>query len=94
MLWLARVFSEQRWEVHQVICEGDTVVVHCTFHARHTGELMGIPPTNRAFAQDYIHIVRFRDGKAVEHWGVRDDLALMHQLGVLPARPVAHAVSA
>ena len=31
---------------------------------------MGIPPTNRAFAQDYIHIVRFRDGKAVEHWGV------------------------
>ena len=87
MLWLGGVFSDQRWEIHQVICEGETVVVYCTFHGRHTGDLMGIPPTNRLVAQDYIHIVRFQDGKAVEHWGVRDDLALLRQLGVLPERP-------
>ena len=90
MLWLGRVFSNQRWEIHQVIGEGDTVVVHATHHARHTGELMGIPPTNREVAYDYVHILKFRDGKAVEHWGVRDDLALMRQLGVLPdPRPAA-----
>jgi predicted ester cyclase len=84
MLWLDRVFSNQRWEIHQVIGEGDTVVVHATHHARHTGELMGIPPTNREVAYDYVHILKFRDGMAVEHWGVRDDLSLMRQLGVLP----------
>ncbi len=94
MLWIGRVFSDQRWEIHQVIGEGDTVVVYCTFHARHTGELMGIPPTGRVVAQDYVHILRFRDGKAVEHWGVRDDLALMRQLGVLPERPSPQPVSA
>lgn len=88
MLWLASVFSEQRWEIHRVIGEGDTVVVHCTYHGRHTGELMGIPPTNREVAFDYVHIVRFRDGKSVEHWAVRDDLSLMRQLGVLPGWPV------
>ena len=86
MLWLGSVFSDQRWEIHQVIGEGETVVVYCTFHARHTGNLMGIPPTNREVAQDYIHIVRFHNGKAAEHWGVRDDMALMRQLGVIPER--------
>lgn len=84
MLWLGRVFSDQRWEIHRVIGEGDTVVLHATHHGRHTGELMGIPPTNREVAYQYVHIVRFRDGKVVEHWGVRDDMTLMRQLGVLP----------
>lgn len=84
MLWLGRVFSEQRWEIHRVIGEGDTVVIHATHHGRHTGDLMGIPPTNREVAYSYVHIVRFRDGLIAEHWGVRDDMTLMRQLGVLP----------
>ena len=89
MLWLASVFSDQRWEIHQVIGEGDTVAIYCTYHGRHTGELMGIPPTNRTVAYDYVHIVKFRDGKVAEHWGVRDDMTLMRQLGVLPERQFA-----
>jgi len=87
VLWLGRVFSDQRWEIHQVIGEGDTVVVYCTLHGRHTGDLMGIPPTGRKVAYQYVHFLRFRDGKAVEHWGVRDDMTLMRQLGVMPERP-------
>jgi predicted ester cyclase len=93
VLWLGRVFSDQRWEIHQVIGEGDIVVVYCTLHGRHTGDLMGIAPTNREVAVDYVHIVRFRDGKAVEYWSVRDDMALMRQLGVLPGRPAPVAVA-
>jgi hypothetical protein len=27
--------------------------------------------------------VRFRGGKAVEHWGARDDLGMMRQLGLV-----------
>jgi predicted ester cyclase len=93
VLWLGRVFNDQRWEIHQVIGEDDIVVVYCTLHGRHTGDLMGIPPTNREVAVDYVHIVRFRDGKAVEYWSVRDDMALMRQLGVLPGRPAPVAVA-
>jgi predicted ester cyclase len=88
MHWLRRVFSDQRWEIRRVVGEDDTVVIYATHHARHTGELMGIPPTGREVAYDYVHIVRFEDGKVVEHWGVRDDMTLMRQLGVMPESPV------
>ena len=94
MHWLATVFSDQRWEVHRVVGEGDMVVVHCTHHARHTGDLMGIAPSGREVAYDYVHILRFRDGKAVERWSVRDDMTLMRQLGVLPVRPAGSVAAA
>jgi predicted ester cyclase len=93
MLWLGRVFSDQRWEIHQLIREGDVVVAQATHHGRHTGDLMGIAPTGREVAYDYIHILRFRDGKAIEHWGMRDDMSLMRQLGVMPERPTATAAA-
>jgi predicted ester cyclase len=86
MRWLATVFSDQRWEIHTVVGEGDTVAVHCTHHGRHTGELFGIAPTDRTVAYEYVHFLRFRDGKAVEHWSVRDTMTLMQQLGVAPGR--------
>ncbi len=89
MLWLATVFSDQRWEVHDVLGDGDLVAVHLTHHARHTGDLMGIPPTGREVAYQYVHFLRFRDGKTVEQWSVRDDMTLMRQLGVVPSRPGA-----
>lgn len=89
MHWLRRVFSDQRWEINQVVGEGDTVVVYATHRARHTGDLMGIPATGREVAYEYVHIVRFESGKVVEHWGVRDDMTLMRQLGVLPEPTVA-----
>ena len=87
MLWLGRVFSNQRWEIRNLIGDGDLVAVHATHRAVHTGDLMGIAPTGREVAYDYVHILRFRDGKAVEHWSVRDDATLMRQLGVTPGRP-------
>ena len=93
MLWLARVFADQRWEIHTVVGEGDTVVVHCTHHGRHVGDLMGIAPTNREVAYQYVHFLRFRDGRAIEHWSVRDDMTLRRQLGVIPARESAPAAA-
>jgi predicted ester cyclase len=89
MLWLSTVFSDQRWEVHDVLGDGDVVAVHLTHHGRHTGDLMGIPPTGREVAYQYVHFLRFRNGKTVEQWSVRDDMTLMRQLGVMPSRPEA-----
>jgi predicted ester cyclase len=67
-----------------MVAEGDMVAGRLTMSGTHEGSLMGAPPTRRSVRQDHMHFVRFRDGKAVEHWGVRDDLGMMQQLGVIP----------
>jgi predicted ester cyclase len=82
MQWLNGAFSDLRYEIHQVIAEGDTVAMYCTMTGRHTGEFMGISPTGREFAFKQAHFVRFEDGRSIEHWAVRDDLTLLRQLGV------------
>jgi len=87
MLWLATAFSDQRWEVKDLIAEDDLVACHVVHHGRHTGDLMDIPSTGRTVAYPYVHFFRFRDGKVIEQWSVRDDMTLMRQLGVVPGRP-------
>jgi predicted ester cyclase len=47
---------------------------------------MGNGPTGKKMRIDVIDIVRFEDGKIVEHWGVPDQLGVMLQLGLLPTR--------
>jgi ketosteroid isomerase-like protein len=43
--------------------------------------------SGKAVAIDVIDICRFADGKLVEHWGVPDRFALLHQTGALPSPP-------
>jgi predicted ester cyclase len=67
-----------------LVAEGDMVVGRHVTRATHTGELFGIPATGKKVEFDEIHIVRLRDGKAIEHWGLSNESALMAQLGVMP----------
>jgi predicted ester cyclase len=80
MHMLNQAFSEQRWEIHDVLADGDKVVIRCTHSGVHTGDFFGLPATGRRFAYNQMHIVRFDNGKGVEHWAVRDDASLMRQL--------------
>lgn len=91
MRFLDSAFSNQRFEVQRTVEQGDTVVVHLVHEGIHTGELMGIPPTQRQFAYEHIHILRFEGGRAVEHWGVHDHLSFMQQLGATRGRADAVA---
>jgi predicted ester cyclase len=84
VLWLNRAFADLHYEIHKVVAQDDTVAVYCTMTGRHTGEFMGLPATHRQVASNQVHLVRFQDGKGIEHWAVRDDLTLMRQLGALP----------
>ena len=77
---LNQAFSEQRWEIHDVLAEEDKVVIRCTHSGVHTGDYFGLPATSRRFAYKQMHIIRLVDGKGVEHWAVRDDTSLMRQL--------------
>ena len=90
---LQAAFSDQRWEIHQAIAQDDTVVLFCTFHGRHTGQFMGLAPTSQSVALRQVHILRYRDGLAIEHWAVPDELDLARQLAASP-RPPSHPVLA
>jgi steroid delta-isomerase-like uncharacterized protein len=82
---LFAAFPDLRAEIHQQFSDGDTVITRKTFHGTHQGELMGIPPSGSQVAFDVIDLVRVRDGKMVEHWNVVDSMALMTQIGAIPA---------
>jgi predicted ester cyclase len=75
-------FGELRFEVEDEIAEGDRVVQRVTMSGRHTGPLMAREPTNRTFAVRHMYIWRIADGRIAEHWGSRDDLGLLAQLGL------------
>jgi predicted ester cyclase len=81
---LHSAFGDLRFEVEDEIGEGDKVVQLVTMSGRHTGPLMGREPTGQEFAVRHMYIWRLADGKIVEHWGSRDDLGLLGQLGLLP----------
>lgn len=69
--------------IHDLIAEGDKVVVRMTAAGRHTGELLGVPPTGKRLEMTGIVIYRFEGGKIVERWAQHDFLGLMYQLGLL-----------
>ena len=85
---LRTAFPDLHFTIEDLVAEGDTVAGRVIMSGTHEGPFMGMPPTERFVRQDQMHIVRFRDGKAIEHWGVRDDLSMMRQLGVIPSPEV------
>lgn len=81
---LRTAFPDLHFTIEDLVAEGDTVASRVTMSGTHLGPFQGIPPTGRSFQQAHMHFVRFRDGKAIEHRAVRDDLGMMRQLGVIP----------
>jgi len=68
--------------IEELIAEGDMVVGRITAYGKHTGNLFGIPPTNKDFSMKGIAIWKIKDGKIKEHWNQTDELGVMIQLGV------------
>lgn len=81
---LRTAFPDLHFTIEELVAEGDTVAGRLTMSGTHRGPLMGMPPTGRSVRQDHMHFVRFQNGKAIEHWGVRDEMGMMQQLGVIP----------
>ena len=82
--WLIAAFPDTRFDIEDIIAEGDMVSIRGTASGTHEGaELWGIAPTGNRFAVQQAHWVRVTDGKLAEHWAVRDDLGMMRQLGAM-----------
>ena len=79
-----RAIPDARAEVLQVVAEGDKVVLVDRFGGTHHGEFLGRPGTGDRIEWMAIHIYTIRDGKVLKDAYMRDELAVMHQLRLLP----------
>jgi steroid delta-isomerase-like uncharacterized protein len=84
-------------EIHEMVAEGDIVVIRWSATGTHAGDFNGFPATGRVVTLDAISIVRMKDGHIVEGWQEADRLGLGQQLGMVPKsampRPVAQLMA-
>ena len=90
---LAAAFEGYQGVNHDVIAEGDKVVVRWSVRGKHTGAFMGVPASGNQVDIPGISIYQVRGGKIVEAWYSVDMLDAMRQLGALPAASPAPTAS-
>ncbi len=83
-----RAMSDIDHTIEDLFGEGNRVIVRGRVSARHTGEMMGTPATDRAISVDETIIYRLAKGKIAETWAAVDRLGLLEQIGAveLPGR--------
>jgi C-1 hydroxylase len=77
-------FPDLKFEIEDLVADGDRVASRMTATGTHLGEYMGVPATGRSVRCSVFGIARITDGKLVEHWGVTDELHLIEQIGLVP----------
>jgi predicted ester cyclase len=76
-------FSDFRNPLDVVVAEGDIAVSWGRMTGTHDGDGWGMPPTGKRIDAPVVGMLRFRDGQAVERWGVTDMMTMLQQLGML-----------
>jgi predicted ester cyclase len=66
--------------IYDQVSEGDFVTTRKTITGTQTGVFFGVPPTGRKITIDVIDIVRLKDGKYFEHWGINTLSSVLAQL--------------
>ena len=56
------------FDVYDQFAEGDKVVTRWSIRGRHTGTVLGIPPSDREIYLSGISIDRVEGGQSIEHW--------------------------
>jgi predicted ester cyclase len=77
----AETFSDYRFEIEELLAEGDRVVVRGWGVGRHTGTFLGREPTGREVRYRAAHVFQVRDGRLVGRWAYPDLAGLLQQLG-------------
>jgi len=77
-------FPDIRVIVEDTVSEGDKIVARCTVRATHTGEGIGLAPTNKPVEITGLCLVRVEGGRIAESWNEFDFMTLYRQIGALP----------
>ena len=79
-------FPDMRMDVEDAFASGEKAVARVRYTGSNRGDFMGMPATGKSVDVQLIDMFAFGDdGLVREHWGVIDLMAMMQQLGVVPA---------
>jgi len=78
---IREAFPDFHAEIHWQLADGDRVTTFKTYYGTHEGEFLGIAPTHRKIQFETVDVMRVRNGKITDHWGVANLLSLMQQIG-------------
>jgi steroid delta-isomerase-like uncharacterized protein len=78
---LRAAFPDFFADIHWQVADGDRVTTYKTYYGTHLGEFLGVAPTGREIQFETVDVMRVRNGKIAEHWGVANLFSLMQQLG-------------
>ncbi len=83
-------FPKYEVYIDEMTAEGNRVIVQARVKGTHMGDLGGIPATFKQV--DFPFVIRYEieNNMIVSHWMLADQMALMEQLGVVPAAQAAH----
>lgn len=93
---IRRTFPDYHSDIQDKVVQGDTIVTLSRVSGTHRGVaqtnangglLRGVKPTGKRFEVLQTHWWKIKDGKIVFHQGVRDDLDMMKQLGLVSEEP-------
>ena len=81
--WRA-AFPDLRFEIEEIIAEGDTVVARWMLTGTQSGSFLGIAPTGRKIRVAGMSMDHLHDGVLVSGFDGWDNLGLRQQLGAIP----------
>ncbi|MDJ1499707.1 ester cyclase [Xanthocytophaga agilis] len=84
ILALLKAFPDAKWEMRELISEGDKVVVRQSVHGTQTAPFQNIKATRKTIETNAIVIYQLKDGKIISSQILTDRLGFLQQLGVLP----------
>jgi steroid delta-isomerase-like uncharacterized protein len=76
-------FPDLQTKVNFMVAEGDMVVVHYTSTGTHMGAIYGKDASNKKIEIRGVDVIRYKDGKGIEHWGYLEEGKLLTQLGMI-----------
>lgn len=82
---LYRAFPDYSLLIEDLVANEDKVWLRMSCTGTNTGGFMG-PPNGKRFKITVMDVLRLKDGRIVEHWGVPARFDVLIQPGLLPPR--------
>jgi len=78
-------FDDMDWTVHALVADERFVAAHWAIDATFVGDFAGVPADGRRISFDGMVLYRMEDGLIAETWLQINELALLGQIGAIPA---------